>query len=235
MADWPANAPPIRIALLSDFHVALPGDSAAHLAHVVQAVNRSHPDLILLAGDFLSTDTILVKPAGVREATAPLSGLRAPLGTLAVLGNHDEDSRTSLGSALAAANVMLLHNAAVRRGPLTIVGIDGALTARSRNRAPFSTFSRLPGPKLALTHMPDNVPQIDRSFRLLLAGHTHCGQIAPWPIGPILTESATGLRYACGLIRERDRLTIVTGGLGTSTLPLRLGAAPDYWLIDLGA
>ncbi|MDH7638671.1 metallophosphoesterase [Sphingomonas oryzagri] len=234
MADWPAGAAPMRIALLSDFHVAMPGDSATHLAHVVESVNGSHPDLVLLAGDFLSTGTLFVKSADVRDAIAPLAAFHAPSGVFAVLGNHDEGARAALQAALATSRVALLHNAAVRRGPLTIVGIDGVLTARSRMRAPFSGFSHLAGPKLVFTHTPDNVPQVDRSFRLLLAGHTHCGQIAPWPIGPILTASATGRRYACGVIREPDRLTIVTAGLGTSSLPVRLGATPDYWLIDLG-
>ena len=43
-----------------------------------------------------------------------------------------------------------------------------------------------------------------------------------------------GQRYACGLVRENGRTLIVTAGLGTSSLPLRLGAVPDLWLVTIG-
>ena len=46
--------------------------------------------------------------------------------------------------------------------------------------------------------------------------------------------SRYGQRYACGLVRENGRTLIVTAGLGTSGLPLRLGAVPDLWLIRIG-
>jgi len=68
----------------------------------------------------------------------------------------------------------------------------------------------------------------------MLAGHTHCGQIRLPFVGAVSTMSRYGQRYACGLIRENGRTLIVTAGLGTSGLPLRLGAAPDLWLIWLG-
>ena len=69
---------------------------------------------------------------------------------------------------------------------------------------------------------------------LMLAGHTHCGQIRLPLIGYISTMSDHGDRYACGLIREGGRTLIVSAGLGTSILPLRIGAPPDFWLLDLG-
>jgi len=67
----------------------------------------------------------------------------------------------------------------------------------------------------------------------MLAGHTHCGQVAPWPFGPIVTQSRYGRRYACGVVHERGNTLIVTAGLGTSGLPLRIGAPPDLWLLTL--
>jgi predicted MPP superfamily phosphohydrolase len=68
----------------------------------------------------------------------------------------------------------------------------------------------------------------------MLAGHTHCGQIRlPW-YGAIGTVSRYGERFECGLIREDGRTLIVGAGVGTSILPLRLGAPPDLWLVRLG-
>jgi predicted MPP superfamily phosphohydrolase len=91
----------------------------------------------------------------------------------------------------------------------------------------------LGGAKLILSHSPDVFPELPADIGLTLAGHTHCGQIAPPLLGPIVTASRYGRRFACGLIREGGRSLIVTAGLGTSGLPLRLGAEPDLWLLTL--
>ncbi|MBA2936439.1 metallophosphoesterase [Sphingomonas sp. CGMCC 1.13654] len=228
-----APVPPTRVVLLSDLHVATPGDSPARLRQTVAQVNRLHPDLVLIAGDFLSTDS-LAFAASPGDAVAPLAGLHAPLGTIAVLGNHDDQGRRRLEALLPRMRVTLLENRAVRRGPLTIVGTGDTFTGHSRPAEAFAAARPLGGLTVALAHEPDVTPELDPSLRLVLAGHTHCGQIAPWPFGPLFTASAYGRRYACGVIHEGARSIIVTGGLGTSNLPLRLGAPPDLWVIDFG-
>ena len=68
----------------------------------------------------------------------------------------------------------------------------------------------------------------------MLAGHTHCGQIRLPLIGAVSHHVRYGERYACGRIDEGGRTLIVTAGLGTSILPLRLGARPDLWLVTIG-
>jgi predicted MPP superfamily phosphohydrolase len=228
-----ADVPPTRVVLLSDPHVASPGDSPARLHATVAQVNRLHPDLVLIAGDILSTDS-LAFAAAPADAVAPLAGLRAPLGTIAVLGNHDDDARRSLEALLPRNGVTLLENRAVRRGPLAILGIGDTFTGHARPDEALAAARGLGGLPVVLAHEPDVTPGLDPSLRLVLAGHTHCGQIAPWPLGPIFTASAYGRRYACGIVREGDRTIVVTAGLGTSNLPLRLGAAPDLWVIDFG-
>jgi predicted MPP superfamily phosphohydrolase len=67
----------------------------------------------------------------------------------------------------------------------------------------------------------------------MLAGHTHCSQIRLPLVGALSTMSRYGDRYACGLIRERGKTLIVGAGLGTSLLPLRIGAPPEMWLVEL--
>jgi hypothetical protein len=77
---------------------------------------------------------------------------------------------------------------------------------------------------------------------LVMAGHTHCGQVVlPW-IGPLLTRGPKQQwrrlydpRYRCGVVQDRNRVVLVTAGLGSGTSPLRLGAPPDWWLIRIGA
>jgi len=236
---WPAGTPPLRLVLLSDLHVATPGDSPAHLAHVVRRVNALRPDLVLIAGDFLSTDEWLAHPVDARVATTPLAGLRATLGTVAVLGNHDYSSRgharqDRVAAALASAGVTLLDNGAARRGPLAIVGIADADTHHDRETPALDRARAIGGIPIVVTHSPDVFPKLPPGIDLALAGHTHCGQISPPLIGPILTGSRWGQRYVCGIVHEGERTSITTAGLGTSNLPIRLGASPDLWEIDIG-
>jgi predicted MPP superfamily phosphohydrolase len=89
MPGMAAGTAPIRIALLSDIHLGNRGMTPTRLSSIVAQVNAVRPDLILIAGDFVTghdADGAAERAAGL---TAPLSALRAPLGVLAVLGNHD--------------------------------------------------------------------------------------------------------------------------------------------------
>lgn len=227
-----AGIGPMRVVLLSDLHVATPGDDPARLRGTVARVNALHPDLVLVAGDFLSTDTLALA-APPSEVVAAVAGLRARLGVAAVLGNHDYgQGHDALQAGLLQAGITLLRNEAVRRGPLTVIGVGDTFTRHAHPDRALISARALGGLPVVLTHEPDVTPKLDPSLNLVLAGHTHCGQISPWPIGPIFTASAYGRRYACGPIREGARLILVSGGLGNSNLPIRLGAAPDFWVID---
>jgi predicted MPP superfamily phosphohydrolase len=234
LPDWPAGAPPRRIALLSDFHTAAPSDTPSRLARIVSVVNALHPDLVLLAGDFLSNGSIATRAYDPAESIAPLAALRAPFGVLAVPGNHDYALFPALVRAFKAIHVPLLVNQAVRAGPIAVLAVDDA----SHNKQPLSgvlaQWHQIGGVPIALTHDPFGILKMPADVRLALAGHTHCGQVSPPPIGPIVTSSRAGLLYACGIVIDRGRTTIVTGGLGTSDVPFRLGAAPDFWIVEVG-
>ena len=235
-AGWPASAPPIRAVLVSDLHVQGPDMPPARLAGIVARINALAPDVVLIAGDLISEKIVGAPPYEMAEALAPLAGLGPRLGAFAVLGNHDYwYDEPGARAALSAAGVRLLDNAAETAGPLVIGGVDDEVTKHDDLPRTLSAMNRLPGARILLSHSPD--PFADPrggDVGLMLAGHTHCGQVAPWPVGPIVTQSRHGRRYACGIVRERGRTLIVTAGLGTSGLPLRLGAPPDMWLLTLG-
>jgi predicted MPP superfamily phosphohydrolase len=112
-------------------------------------------------------------------------------------------------------------------------GLDDAFTDRDDLPATLAALRKLKGPKLILSHSPDPFADVKDDVSLMLAGHTHCGQIVLPLVGPLSTASKYGRRYACGLVREGGRTLVVTAGLGTSGIPLRLGAVPDLWLIEL--
>jgi predicted MPP superfamily phosphohydrolase len=88
--------------------------------------------------------------------------------------------------------------------------------------------------QVLLSHSPDPFPDVPRPL-LMLAGHTHCGQLRyPWGGSPA-TMSRYGERYACGLVRERGGVLVTGAGLGTSVLPFRFGSRPEIWLIEVRA
>jgi len=235
LAGWPAGQPAIRAVLISDLHVAGPDMPPSRLARIVARINALHPDLVLIAGDFVSDKRIATLHYPLADAVAPLAGLRARFGTLAVLGNHDHwRNAGEARAALAAAHVTLLDNDAVAAGPLAIGGLDDAFTGREDLAATLARMRRLPGARILLSHSPDPFPGVPADVGLMVAGHTHCGQIRLPFVGAVSTMSDYGDRYACGLVRENGRILIVTAGLGTSVLPLRLGAVPDLWLVTIG-
>ena len=252
IAAWSADSAPVTIALLSDMHVAGPDMPPGRLARIVRQVNALHPDIVLLAGDFVSDKALATHYYSAAEVVAPLAGLRARLGVAAVMGNHDhwrEDDLHESGifqAALAKAGIILLDNQVERLGPVVLGGVDDIFTGHADVPATLAAMHqvqvRRPGgtplAKVVVSHSPDIFPELPAASDaagalLVLAGHTHCGQIAPPGIGPILTASNYGKRYACGVVHERGNTLVVGAGLGTSVLPLRLGAVPDMWLITL--
>ncbi|WP_375393123.1 metallophosphoesterase [uncultured Sphingomonas sp.] len=240
LPHWPAGAAPVTVALLSDIHLGGPAMDASRLARIVAQVDALRPDLVLIAGDFVFGHD----PAkGVRFAgglAAPLARLRAPLGVVAVLGNHDHwTAPAAVTGALGRAGVTVLANQAAERGPLAIVGVDDAFSGHAAPGAALAAARRLPGAPVLLTHTP-GLALPPGAAPLVLAGHTHCGQVVLLWVGtvvatsPLLHRRLFDPRYRCGAVRDPGRLTIVTAGLGTSVVPLRFGAPPDLWLLRLG-
>lgn len=233
LPHWPRDLPPLRLVLLSDLHAGNLAVDAPRLRRVVGQANALHPDLVLIAGDFLPGDE-RIDAATATAALAPLGGLQARLGIVAVPGNHDHwTGLAAVRQALAAARVTLLANQVQRRGPLVIGAVDDAYSGHDDADKVVSEMRRLSGPRVMLTHSPDLAPQLPPDIPLLLAGHTHCGQVVLPVVGSVGWVRYFEPRYRCGRIVEGGRSTIVTGGIG-GTLPLRYGAPPDLWLLTLG-
>jgi predicted MPP superfamily phosphohydrolase len=232
----PGMAPgtkPVTIALLSDFHPARPNMPVQRLAGVVAEANALHPDVVVLAGDFVADSGLWMRAYPIPASIAPLGGLRAPLGVFAVLGNHDSwNDRAAIRRELARRGITVLANDARQAGPLAIGGLDDLLTGHARPKAMMAALARLHGGRVIVSHSPDPFAHLPVNTGLMLAGHTHCGQVTFFGWAPV-TNSRYGRRFVCGLIRERGNTLVVTAGLGTSVVPIRLGARPDIWLIEV--
>lgn len=235
VAGWPAGQAPLRLLLIADVHVAGPDMPPERLSRIVAQANDLAPDLILLAGDFISDKALATHVYGWSEIAAPLAALRAPLGSYAVLGNHDHwTDAPAARAALTAAGIRVLSNEAVRAGPLAIGGLDDDHSGHADLGRTLVAMQMAGGVPVLLSHSPDPFPMLPEDVPLMVAGHTHCGQIRLPGIGPLATASRHGKRYACGRIDERGRTLIVSAGLGTSVLPIRVGAVPDMWLVEIG-
>jgi predicted MPP superfamily phosphohydrolase len=222
----------LRILLLSDVHVAGPDMPPERLSQIVRQANAQRPDAVLIAGDFVSDKALATKHFSLENAIAPLGDLKSRFGTFAVLGNHDHwRSAAAAYSALRHAGINVLDNSAARAGPLVIGGLDDAFTHHDDLSATLRAMAVLGGEPVLLSHSPDPFPRVPAEVKLMLAGHTHCGQIRLPLVGAISYMSEYGDKYACGVVVEHGKTLVVGAGLGTSVLPLRLGAVPDMWLI----
>ncbi len=229
----PARPAPVRIALISDIHVAEPQMPPERLRRIVAQINALRPDIVLIAGDLLGEGYLITRHYSAEEAVAPLGGLGAPLGVYVAPGNHDHTTDLpGLARALRRHGLVLLVNAAVQAGPLVIGGLDDAHIGLDDIPGTVRQMDRFSGGRVILSHSPDAFPRLPGDIALTVAGHTHCGQIAwPWGSAPI-TMSRYGQRYACGRVDEGGQVLVTTAGLGTSGLPVRLFARPDIWLIE---
>ncbi|XUU59650.1 metallophosphoesterase [Erythrobacter sp. HA6-11] len=229
-----ATRKPLTIALLADIHVAGPDMPPSRLERIVAQTNALDPDLILVAGDLVSDKRTATYHYPTQEAVAPLAALSSPYGVIVVPGNHDHwRDMPAIAKELDGHGITLLENEATKRAGITIVGLDDDFTGRADIGIVDEAFVAPTGQLIVLSHSPDPFPDLPDGFGLMLAGHTHCGQIAwPWGGSPA-TMSKHGQRYACGVTQEKGNTLITSSGIGTSVLPFRLFTRPEIWLIEV--
>ncbi|MBX3229118.1 MAG: metallophosphoesterase [Labilithrix sp.] len=237
LPGWPREQAPLRVALVSDLHVGSPHWGADRLPVLVEAVNATQPDVVLLAGDYMIDGVKLGTKTPPEAIAQGLAGLRSRHGTIAVLGNHDWwNDGARVRRAFEAEGIVVLENEVrtfVHEGrPVTVAGLADTMT---RSPEPDATFARAPaGPVIALVHEPD-IFRFDVGARpsITLAGHTHGGQVWVPFLGHPVIPSDYGQRYAGGHVVEEGRHLFVTTGVGTSIYPVRFGVPPEIALLTL--
>jgi predicted MPP superfamily phosphohydrolase len=237
LPGWPVWKRPLRIAFLSDFHVGSHTDDVARLARIVEEARERQPDLALYGGDFVN----LIPFGGGRvppeTVAAVLARLDAPLGRVAVLGNHDRNyGPDDVTKALRANGITVLfdsvHEVAFEGSGVPIVGIHDARRNRLESHAVLTKLDAS-NPAIVLAHDPHWFAHLPAGPHLMLAGHTHGGQICLPGYGPLRNASWAPLRWTYGMIVEGGKRMYVTSGLGCSALPLRVAARPEWVLLEL--
>jgi predicted MPP superfamily phosphohydrolase len=247
-AAWPADRK-LSITVIADLHAGGPDMTLPHIRHVVDTAQALQSDLVVLLGDYEAWYPFQIEPVATPLWAPELARLKAPLGIWAILGNHDwTHNPAAVRAALADAQIPVLENDAVLVGAGTqrfwLAGLGDQIAHRPGSGEQFHGQDDLPGtltqinsddPVLLLAHEPDIFPTVPNRVALTLAGHTHGGQIRVPLIWPNFVPSKYGARYAYGHVVENDRHLIVSGGLGTSTIPARLGVPPEIVHVTLGA
>jgi len=233
---WP-HGRPLRIAFLSDFHAGSHAGDIARLAAIVREVAAQKPDLVLHGGDFVNMQPLGGGRIPPRAVAAVLAGLDAPLGRFAVLGNHDYTyGADEVANALRANGILVLNDE--RRTlhheghEVDLIGIPDARDMRTQGRALLRELSP-DRPTIVLAHDPDWFRHVPSGPHLTFAGHTHAGQVRFPFVGALRNASRAPLRWTYGHVVEDGRHLYVTAGLGTSAIPLRIGAPPEVALIDV--
>jgi predicted MPP superfamily phosphohydrolase len=244
---WPAGQT-LTIAVIADLHAGGPNMGIERVRQVVDAGNTLACDLVVLMGDYFATHRFVTEHVAPADWAAELARLRAPLGVYSILGNHDWwYGIAGVRNALAGVRIPVMENDAVLLGEgrrrFWLAGLGDQIAYRLGHRR-FRGVDDLPGtlkkvttddPVILLAHEPDIFTQVPDRVSLTLAGHTHGGQIRPPLIPPVWAPSQYGARFAYGHIVEQGRHMVVSGGLGTSIVPLRLGMPPEIVRVTLGA
>ncbi len=227
----PGAAEGLRIVQLSDIHLG-PYVTLDHVATAVQMAAALQPDLFVLTGDFVSGSAAYLKPA-----IELLRLLRAPLGTYAVLGNHDHWTNPSaIRRHLSEAHVQVLSNRSVRLvggdEGLWLAGVDDVWERRDDLHA---ALADVPAKAcvLALVHEPDFADESAQAgIALQLSGHSHGGQVRLPVIGaPVLPH--LGRRYPIGLQRASSTWVYTSRGIGVIYPPIRLNCPPEVTFLTL--
>jgi predicted MPP superfamily phosphohydrolase len=237
VAGWPRALAGLKVALVADLHAGAPQVDERRIERVVAATNRARPDLVALLGDYVDPEVALgerVEPEAVAER---LAELEAPLGTFAVLGNHDWlNDGERVRRALREHMIEVLENDAASVDLAgQVLWIVGLADASQRVPDVATPFSLVPagGPLLVLSHSPDLFPLLPDRPSVTLAGHTHGAQVNLPLVRDRVTPSRHGAHFAGGLFRDGERVMYVSRGIGTSTLPVRFRAAPEVVLLTL--
>jgi len=255
---WPLGLD-ITIAAIADIHACRPWMSEQRIASIVDQANGLGADLIVLLGDYVGGHRYVTSFVEPRLWAAELARLKAPLGVHAIMGNHDWWSdrtaqRTGQGPtraqrALERVGIRVYANDVVQLSkagqPFWLAGLADQLAFwPSRRRFPnrriglddlAGTLAKVtdPAPVILLAHEPDIAVRVPERVSLMLSGHTHGGQVRLFGWSPI-TPSRYGNRFAYGYVREQCDV-IVSGGLGCSIIPIRIGVPPELVLVTLRA
>ena len=253
--QWPADFK-LKIAVITDLHACDPWMSLDRIQGIVERTNALKADVIVMLGDYVAGHRKVTRFIPASEWAPVLAGLKAPLGVHAILGNHDwwEDKEvqregnghTVARRALEASGIPVYENDARRLTkdgrPFWLAGLGDQLAyIPARRFRPVrrigvddlgATLAKVTddAPVILLAHEPDIARRVPARVTLQLSGHTHGGQVRLFGWSPV---AISGRLLTYGHVRMNCDV-VVSGGLGCSIMPFRIGVPPEIVLVNLG-
>ncbi|MBN1997973.1 metallophosphoesterase [candidate division KSB1 bacterium] len=230
--DIPAAFDEIKIVFIADIHCG-PYLSFDRVDRLVKNINRLHPDIIFLGGDYVHRDSKYIIPVFKR-----LKKLHAPLGIYGVLGNHDHwEGANQTIAQFKASGFFLCDNLSYwiyhKQDSIKIGGVgdfweDKQFVENTTHDVTDEDFTVL------LSHNPDFLEELDHAaIDLTLCGHTHGGQVTLLGAWAPLLPSRYGQKYRYGRKKRDNMDVIITSGVGTITPPVRFFCRPEIVMIRL--
>ena len=239
----------MRIGQITDIHAG-PLVPRELIKKGVDLIMSKQPDMIFLTGDFVSgaTKILWTTYGGFKQkhfdyCMKELGRLKAPMGVFAVLGNHDfwsgPEVAAKIVSGLQGIGVRVLQNECKlikkEEQNLYLLGVDDYWEDS------YSLTKALHGIpedvcRILLSHNPDinqDIEFLKARIDLIISGHTHGGQIVVPFFGAPYLPSPFGQKYRAGLVKDGERKTYVSRGLGLFFVPVRLNCPPDVSLLIL--
>ncbi|MEC4685746.1 MAG: metallophosphoesterase [Nitrospirota bacterium] len=234
-----------KVVQISDLHISKYGRREKKVVKVLRNID---PDIVFFTGDAIEWG------ADFKPVLQFFRNVPAKIGVWAVLGNSDYSNAKEMcllchepnsKSLLKKKRVRFLRNTnevikikrtdgSLQPLKLAIIGVDDFVTGRADLK---SSIRQIPRevPKILLSHSPDLFVEASRSgIDLLLAGHTHGGQIFIVAIlgGVISSLGIHDLKYTTGLYNKGKTVMYVNSGIGTSIIPVRIGVPPQIAILN---
>ena len=228
--EMPISAP-LTVAFASDFHAGPTTDPEIY-ARLAQELMERQPDVVLLGGDFVS-----LRAEYMARLVTSLSKYTPPLGSFAVLGNHDlwsDDKEISRQLIACGVEVLVNRNVSLEFpfDCVSICGIDDPWTGKADCAKAFDGAKPI---RIWLTHSPEGLLLLgDQKYAVAFAGHTHGGQICLPGGTPIVGAGPLSRSHSRGRFDiPGNGPFIVSRGVGCSNLPVRINADPELIICEL--
>ncbi len=225
-------------SIFSDLHAGSPNINKKYIQNLVVKINSHHPDLILIGGDLLINNVLGGEHMKIEDVVQILKNLNAPLGRFFVLGNHDWwNDADHIKTVLNQNAFQILENEnklieLSRDQKFWLVGIGDHFTDHSDPVAALKNTNKK-YPKIIFMHDPASLFDIQQDFYFALAGHMHGGQVFIPGLGALITPGAAPKSWAKGWTEFKYGSLYVSQGIGTSILPVRFNALPEFIILSL--